>query len=65
MSKMIKDSIEILSNLYPERELIQRAKSSYSMYISGKESFIIGVDYSEKDKIYFCPYRLQNVKQDD
>lgn len=60
---MIKESLKILSNLYPDREIIQRAKSTYSMYISGQENFIIGVDYSEEDKIYFCPYKLHQVRE--
>ena len=60
---MIKESLRILSNLYPDREIVQRAKSSYSMYISGEENFIIGVDYREEDKIYFCPYLLQSVRE--
>ncbi len=55
---MIKESIEILKGLYPDKQYIQRAKSDYSMYISGQsENFIIGVTL-EEDKIYFCSYRL-------
>lgn len=60
---MIKEAIDILQGLFPDKEIIPKAKSSYSMYISGKEDFIIGVDHSEDDKIYFCPYKLQTPKE--
>ena len=60
---MLKESLQILTSLYPNREIIQRANTSYDMYISGKENFIIGVDTKEEDKLYFCAFPLQNVRE--
>ena len=59
---MIEDSLEILKSLYPNKEYVLKSKSSYSMYVSGKENFIIGVDI-EEDKIYFMPYKLNHQPQ--
>lgn len=50
---------EIVKKMYPDRQIEQK-ESTYSMYISGSETFIIGIDDS-METVLFCSYELHGV----
>ena len=55
-----KTAAEIVQNMYPDRPIEEKEQSNYSMYISGTETFIIGIDDS-CDVVYFCSYELHGA----
>lgn len=52
---------EIIQNMYPDRTIEEKLVQVYSMYVSGNEDFIIGVD-DTMGVVHYHPYEIHQPK---